>query len=48
MCVPGCQEALHETLNRRGFFRGAAAAGFAATAIAPAEAIAKTALIALV
>ena len=38
MCVPGCQEALHAALSRRGFFKGAAAAGFAATAIAPAEA----------
>jgi kynurenine formamidase len=35
-------ESLHATLNRRGFFRGAAAAGFAATAIAPAEVLAKT------
>src|SRR6185503_4692804 len=43
MCVPGCQEALHATLNRRGFFKGAAAASFAATAIAPADALAKTA-----
>ncbi len=39
MCVPGCQEAVHAALSRRGFFRGAAAAGFAATAAsAPAEA----------
>jgi kynurenine formamidase len=38
MCVPGCQESLHASLNRRGFFQGAVAAGFAATAIAPAEA----------
>jgi kynurenine formamidase len=37
MCVPGCQEAL-QALSRRGFFKGAAAAGFAATAIFPAEA----------
>jgi len=37
MCVPGCQEAL-QALSRRGFFKGAAAAGFAATAIAPAAA----------
>ena len=37
MCVPGCQEAL-QALTRRGFFKGAAAAGFAATAIAPAAA----------
>jgi kynurenine formamidase len=35
MCVPGCQEALHAAFSRRGFFKGAAAAGFAATAIAP-------------
>ena len=39
MCVPGCQEAVHAALSRRGFFKGAAAAGFAATAIAaPAQA----------
>jgi len=42
MCVPGCQEtvraAVREALTRRGFFGGAAAAGFAATAIAPAQA----------
>ena len=38
MCVPGCQEALHAALNRRRFFTGAAAAGFAATAIADATA----------
>src|ERR1051326_7032115 len=37
MCVPGCQEAL-QALSRRGFFKGAAAAGFAAAAIVPAEA----------
>ncbi len=37
MCVPGCQEAL-QALSRRGFFTGAAAAGFAAAAIVPAEA----------
>ena len=43
MCVPGCQEALHAALSRRGFFKGAAAAGFAATAIAPAEAAKKAA-----
>ena len=40
MCVPGCQEAL-QALSRRGFFKGAAAAGFAATAIAPAAAAEK-------
>jgi kynurenine formamidase len=38
MCVPGCQEAVRAALSRRGFFRGAAAASFAATAVAPAEA----------
>jgi kynurenine formamidase len=38
MCVPGCQEAVRAALSRRGFFKGAAAAGFAAAAIAPAEA----------
>src|SRR5664279_5710545 len=43
MCVPGCQEALHATLSRRGFFKGAAAAGFAATAIVEGEAQAKEA-----
>ena len=37
MCVPGCQEAVRSALSRRGFFRGAAAAGFAATAIAEAD-----------
>ena len=38
MCVPGCQEVVRDALTRRGFFKGAAAAGFAATAIAPAQA----------
>ncbi len=38
MCVPGCQEAVRSALSRRGFFRGAAAAGFAATAVLPAQA----------
>lgn len=37
MCVPGCEEAVRQTLTRRGFFRGAAAAGFAATAVVPTE-----------
>jgi kynurenine formamidase len=36
MCVPGCQEAMHHTLSRRGFFKGTAAAGFAAGAVSPA------------
>jgi kynurenine formamidase len=39
MCVPGCEAAVRHALNRRGFFKGAAAAGFAATALAaPADA----------
>ena len=40
MCVPGCQEAVRNALSRRGFFNGAVAAGFAATAVAaePAQA----------
>jgi kynurenine formamidase len=38
MCVPGCQEAVRAMLTRRGFFRAAATVGFAATAVAPAEA----------
>jgi kynurenine formamidase len=38
MCVPGCQEAVRAALTRRGFFKGAAAAGFAATGVAQAEA----------
>jgi kynurenine formamidase len=38
MCVPGCQEAVRAALTRRGFFKGAAAAGFAASAAAPVEA----------
>ena len=43
MCVPGCQEAVRDALTRRGFFKGAAAAGFAATAVASAEAAPKAA-----
>jgi kynurenine formamidase len=42
MCVPGCQETVRVALSRRGFFKGAAAAGFAATAVA-AEAAPKSA-----
>src|SRR5262245_37769747 len=38
MCVPGCMEAVHATLSRRGFFRGAAAAGFAVSTLSSAEA----------
>lgn len=33
MCVPGCEAAVRHALSRRGFFKGAAAAGFAATAV---------------
>ena len=43
MCVPGCMDAVHATLSRRGFFRGATAAGFAVTALSSVEAEAKTA-----
>ena len=43
MCVPRCQEALQAALSRRGFFKGAAAAGLAATVIEPAEAAKKKA-----
>lgn len=32
MCVPGCQETVRRALTRRGFFKTAAAASFAATA----------------
>ena len=35
MCVPGCQEAVRSALSRRGFVKGAVAAGFAAAAVAP-------------
>ena len=38
MCVPGCAEVVHRALSRRSFFGGAAAAGFAATAVTPAQA----------
>jgi kynurenine formamidase len=44
MCVPGCREAVTRAMSRRGFFKGAAAAGFAAntgfaaTAVTPASA----------
>lgn len=34
MCVPGCEEAVRHALSRRGFFKGAAATAFAATAVA--------------
>jgi kynurenine formamidase len=39
MCVPGCQETVRRALTRRSFFTnaGAATAGFAATAVVPAE-----------
>lgn len=42
MCVPGCEEAVRQALTRRGFFKGAAATGFAATAVLPGEAQAAT------
>src|SRR5690242_2219199 len=42
MCVPGCMETVHATLSRRGFFRGASAAGFAVTALSLRDAEAKT------
>ena len=42
MCVPGCHETVHRALSRRGFFKGVAA-GFAATAVAPAPSRAATA-----
>jgi kynurenine formamidase len=38
MCVPGCQDAVHRALTRRGFIRNAAAASFAASAVSAAEA----------
>jgi kynurenine formamidase len=37
MCVAGCEAKVRAALSRRGFFKGAAAAGFAATAV-PARA----------
>jgi kynurenine formamidase len=41
MCVPGCEEAVRAALSRRGFFRGAAATAFAATAVAPSPTLAQ-------
>lgn len=40
MCVPGCGEAVHRALSRRGFFRGAAASGasFVAAGVTSAQA----------
>src|ERR1051325_25369 len=43
MCVPECMDAVHATLSRRGFFKGATAAGFAVTALSSVEAEAKPA-----
>ena len=40
MCVAGCEMTVRAALSRRGFFKGAAAAGFAATAV-PAVAAAQ-------
>jgi kynurenine formamidase len=45
MCVPGCEQAVRHALSRRGFFKGAgatAAAAFAATAVTPEPATART------
>ena len=41
MCVPGCMDAVHASLSRRGFFKGATAVGFAVTALSSAEAAPK-------
>jgi len=41
MCVPGCMDAVHASLSRRGFFKGATAMGFAVTALSSAEAATK-------
>ena len=38
MCVAGCEQAVRRALSRRGFFKGAAAAGFAAAVVTPAQA----------
>jgi kynurenine formamidase len=43
MCVPGCQDTVRHALSRRGFFQGAAAAGFSATTLMPEAAGAQTA-----
>ena len=40
MCVPGCEAAVRHALSRRGFFKSAVAAGFAATALPPVPATA--------
>src|SRR5262249_13253892 len=40
MCVPRCQAAVRHALSRRGFFNGALAASFVATAMAPERALA--------
>ena len=42
MCVPGCEAAVRQALSRRGFFKGAAATAFAATAVTPQPAVAQT------
>ncbi len=41
MCVPGCEQAVRAALSRRGFFTGAAATAFVATAVAPAPVLAQ-------
>jgi len=44
MCVPGCEQVVRAALSRRGFFKGAGAtaAAFAATAVTPEPAAART------
>ena len=42
MCVAGCEMKVRAALSRRGLFKGAAAAGFAATAMPAHAADAKT------
>jgi kynurenine formamidase len=43
VCVPGCQDIVRQALSRRGFFKGAATAGFVAAAVAPQMAVAQSA-----
>jgi kynurenine formamidase len=39
MCVPGCEDAIRAALSRRNFFKGAAAAAFAATPVGAEAAV---------
>jgi kynurenine formamidase len=41
MCVAGCEEVVRAALSRRGFFKGATAAAFAATAVGAEPAVAQ-------